>query len=65
MQTWRTKLALAAGIALVAGACGTAEPTLATPGSARHDLAPQQAPPPPADTTRDERWGGFIGGGGV
>jgi hypothetical protein len=65
MQTWSKHLALAAGIALVAGGCGTAEPTLATPGSARRDLAPQQVSPPPADTTRDERWGGFIGGGGV
>lgn len=64
MQTWRTKLALAAGIALVAGGCGTAEPTLAAPQSARRDVAPQQVSPPPADTGRDERWGGFIGGGG-
>ncbi len=74
MQTWRKQLALAVGTALVAGACGTAEPTLATPEAARHDHlapatgggdAPQQVTPPPSDTTRDERWGGFIGGGGV
>lgn len=71
MQTWRSRLALAAGLAAVAGACGTAERHPVAPQSARHDRtpppadgrAPRDLAPPPADTAR-ERWGGFIGGGG-
>ncbi|HEX6038356.1 hypothetical protein [Longimicrobium sp.] len=72
MQTWRTRLALAAGAAVLAGACGTAETHLVAPETARHGRgpapedvqAPRQVVPPPPDTGRDDRWGGFIGGGG-
>lgn len=68
MQMWRTRLALALGLAVAASACTGAE-HLVAPGEARYEAHPVLPPDregpddTPADST-SERWGGFLGGGG-
>lgn len=69
MKGWKLALALAAVLAVAAGACARAGQPTAPDADARFDeqQTPQDGPGgpgtgTPTDTT--DRWGGYIGGGG-